>query len=97
MTTLVEKIYLAAANVGFLKTCDWQPSNGSAIQTHAVGVSAPDQDVLSGLGVSTEYEMTYPNSCLWGSKPARWCKLRAWSIRCEKSWPWATGPRCGPN
>ena len=68
MTTLVEKLYRAAANVGFLKTCDWQPSNGSAIQTHAVGVSAPDQDVLSGLGVSTEYEMTYPNSCFVGLK-----------------------------
>ena len=68
MTTLVEKIYRAAANVGFLKTCVWQPSNGGVVQTHSVGFSAPDQDVLSGLGVSTEYEMTYPNSCLNGLK-----------------------------
>jgi len=68
MTTLVEKIYRAAANVGFLKACVWQPGDGSAVQTHSVGFSAPDKDVLSGLGVSTEYEITYPNTCLVGLK-----------------------------
>ena len=68
MSTLVEKIYLAAANVGFLKTCVWQPTDSGVAQTHSVGFSAPDQDVLSGLGVSTEYEMTYPNSCFVGLK-----------------------------
>jgi hypothetical protein len=68
MTTLVEKIYLAAANVGFLKTCVWQPGDGGAVQSYSVGFVAPDKDVLSGLGVSTEYEMTYPNSCLDGLK-----------------------------
>ena len=68
MTTLVEKIYRAAANVGFLKMCVWQPSDGGAAQTHSVGFSAPDQDVLSGLGVSTDYEMTYPNSRFVGLK-----------------------------
>lgn len=68
MTTLVEKIYRAAANVGFLKTCVWQPGDGGDVQTHSVGFSAPDKDVLSGLGVSTEYEITYPNTCLVGLK-----------------------------
>jgi hypothetical protein len=68
MTSLVEKLYRAAANVGFLKTCVWQPSDGGADQPHSVGFSAPDQDVLSGLGVSTDYEMTYPNSCFVGLK-----------------------------
>ena len=68
MSTLVEKIYLAAANVGFLKTCVWQPTDGGAAQTHSVGFSAPDKDVLSGLGVSTEFEMTYPNTCRVGLK-----------------------------
>jgi hypothetical protein len=68
MSTLVEKIYLAAANVGFLKTCSWQPSAGGAAQAHSVGFAAPDKDVLSGLGVSTEFEMTYPNTCLVGLK-----------------------------
>jgi hypothetical protein len=68
MTTLVEKIYRAAANVGFLKTCIWQHSDGSAAQTHSVGFSAPDKEMLAGLGVSTDYEMTYPNSCFVGLK-----------------------------
>ena len=66
MTTLIDKIYLAAANVGFLKICVWQPSDGSAAQTHAVGLTAPDKEVLSGLGVSTEYEIRYPQSCFTG-------------------------------
>jgi hypothetical protein len=68
MITLVEKIYLAAANVGFLKTCVWQPGDGGAVQSYSVGFVAPDKDVLAGLGVSTEYEMTYPNSCFVGLK-----------------------------
>jgi len=68
MTTLVEKLYRAAANVGFLKACVWQPSDGGAVQSHWVGFVAPDKDVLSGLGVSTDYEMTYPNSCFVGLK-----------------------------
>jgi hypothetical protein len=42
MTTLVEKIYLAAANVGFLKACVWHPTDGGVAQTHSVGFSAPD-------------------------------------------------------
>ena len=68
MTTLVEKIYLAAANVGFLKTCVWQPGDGGAVQSYSVGFVAPDKNVLSGLGLSTDYEMTYPNSCFVGLK-----------------------------
>ena len=68
MTTLVEKLYRAAANVGFLKTCVWQPGDGGAAQTHSVGFSAPDKEMLAGIGVSTEYEMTFPNSCFVGLK-----------------------------
>lgn len=68
MTTLVEKIYRAAANVGFLKVCVWQPSDGGVAQTHSVGFTAPDKDVLSGMALSTEYEMTYPSSCFAGLK-----------------------------
>jgi len=68
MATLVEQIYLAAASVGFLKTCLWQPSAGGAAQTHPVGFGAPDRDVLSGLSLSTEYEITYPNTCFVGLK-----------------------------
>jgi hypothetical protein len=68
MSTLVEKIYRAAANVGFLKTCTWQPSDAGTVQAYSVGFIAPDKDVLSGLGVSTEFEMTYPNTSLVGLK-----------------------------
>jgi len=68
MTTMVEKIYRAAANAGFLKTCTWQPDMGGAKQTQSVGFFAPDKEVLSGLGGSTEYEITYPNTCLVGLK-----------------------------
>lgn len=68
MSTLVEKIYLAAANVGFLKTCVWQPTDGGSAQTHSVGFSAPDKEVLAGFSVSTEFEMTYPNTSLVGLK-----------------------------
>jgi hypothetical protein len=68
MTTLVEKIYHAAANAGFLKTCVWQPGAGGADQVHCVGFTAPDKEVLSGLGGSTEYEITYPSSCFVGLK-----------------------------
>jgi hypothetical protein len=68
MSTLVEKIYRAAANVGFLKTCVWQPTDGGAAQTHSVGFAAPDKEVLAGFSVSIEFEMTYPNTCLVGLK-----------------------------
>jgi len=66
MTSLVERIYRAAANVGFLKTCVWQPSAGGEQQSYPVGWSAADQDVLSGLTSSTEFLMTYPSSCFTG-------------------------------
>lgn len=68
MLTLAERLYLAAANAGFLKACIWQPSVGGAPHTHSVGIRAPDQDILSGLGVSTEHEMTYPTTCFVGLK-----------------------------
>lgn len=68
MPSLVEKIYRAAANAGFLKTCLWQPGDGRPTQTQSVGFFAPDKDVLSGLGLSTEYEITYPSTGLVGLK-----------------------------
>lgn len=68
MVTLVEQIYRAAANAGLLKPCIWQPGAGAVTQSHQVGFSAADQDVLSGLGVSTEYAMTYPLGCFAGLK-----------------------------
>ena len=58
--SLVAQIYESAANAGLLKECLWQPSDGSPSQTHQVGFSSPDDSLLDGLALSTEYVMTYP-------------------------------------
>ena len=63
---VVDAIYEAAANVGFLRECRWQPTDGTALQTHQVGFAAPDDTVLDGLTLSTEYVMTYPATALVG-------------------------------
>ena len=57
---LVEQIYASAANAGLLKECLWYPSNGAPSQRHQVGFASPDESLLDGLTLSTEYEMTYP-------------------------------------
>lgn len=63
---LVEKIYEAAANVGFLKECLWRPSDGSPPQLHRVGFAAPDETLLDGLTASTEYVLSYPTMIFEG-------------------------------
>jgi len=59
---LVERIYAAAANAGLLRECTWQPSDGRAAQTYKVCFAAPDETLLDGITMSTEYVMTYPAS-----------------------------------
>ena len=66
---LIERIYEAAANVGFLKSCRWTPSGGGASQTFEVGFAAPDETILEGLTASTEYVMSYPASVFVGLAP----------------------------
>jgi hypothetical protein len=63
---IVEEIYASAANAGFLKECLWRPSDGSPPQRFSVGFGAPDDTVLDGLTLSTEYVMTYPASIFIG-------------------------------
>ena len=63
---IVEQIYEAATNAGLLKDCLWRPSDGSPTQRHPVGFAAPDDTVLDGLSLSTEYVMTYPASIFIG-------------------------------
>ena len=63
---IVDAIYRAAANAGFLRECRWQPTDGTASQTHQVGFAAPDDTLLDGLTLSTEYVMTYPVTALVG-------------------------------
>ncbi len=63
---LVETVYAAAAGAGLLQACVWHPSDGSAAQSHSVGFSCPDESLLDGLTVSTEYAMTFPASVFTG-------------------------------
>lgn len=63
---LVERVYEAATNVGLLKECRWQPSDGSPAQIRHVGFAAPDDTLLDGLTSSTEYVITYPASVFVG-------------------------------
>lgn len=63
---LVERVYAAAANAGLLRECHWQPGDGSPLQTHPVGFSAPDDTVFDGLAATTDYQITYPASVFRG-------------------------------
>lgn len=63
---LVEQVYEAATNAGLLKDCSWQPSGGSPAQQHPVGFSAPDDTILDGLALNTDYAITYPSSVFVG-------------------------------
>jgi len=68
--SLIETLYEAAANAGLLQVCVWHPSDGSAAQIHPVGFSCPDESLLDGLTVSTDYVITYPTSRLVGLAPS---------------------------
>jgi hypothetical protein len=63
---LVEQVYASAANAGLLKDCRWQPSGGSPAEQHPVGFTAPDDTLLDGLALNTDYAMTYPASVFVG-------------------------------
>lgn len=63
---LVEQVYEAATNAGLLRDCLWQPSVGSPAEQHPVGFSAPDDTVLDGLALNTDYAITYPASVFVG-------------------------------
>ncbi len=63
---LVEQVYAAAANAGLLRDCHWQPSGDSPAEQHPVGFSAPDDTVLDGLALNTDYAITYPASVFVG-------------------------------
>ena len=66
---LVETVYAAAASAGLLQLCVWHPSDGSAMQSHPVGFSCPDESLLDGLTVSADYAMTFPASAFVGLAP----------------------------
>ena len=95
--SLVAQIYESAANTGLLKECVWYPSNGAPSQRHQVGFAAPDESLLDGLTLSTDYEMTYPGTAFGDLLHARWSRSVDRPSRCETSEPWATVPNSAPS
>ena len=63
---LIERLYQSAANAGLTVRCRWLPAGGGPARTQQVGFSAPDNTVLDGLALNTDYAITYPSSCLKG-------------------------------
>ncbi|MGH8572391.1 MAG: head-tail joining protein [Gammaproteobacteria bacterium] len=64
MTIGLEDLYEAADRAGFLKEAEWTPPGGGMPVRIMVGFRAPDEPVLDGLAVSTEYAITYPVTAL---------------------------------
>jgi len=62
----VEAIYAAAANAGLLKLARLQQADGSAPVVAHVGFTAPDNTLLDGLAVGTDFEMAFPASVFTG-------------------------------
>ena len=63
---IVEQIYESAANAGLLRDCLWHPSGGAPPQSARVGFAAPDDTILDGLALNTDYAITYPASVFVG-------------------------------
>ena len=62
----LQRLYGAAARAGLLKDCTWRPTDGRPAEIYPVGFAAPDTLRLDGLTLSTDYEMTYPQSLFEG-------------------------------
>ena len=63
---IVEQVYSAAANAGLTVRCRWFPAGGGSAKTQQVGFSAPDDTVLDGLTLNTDYAIPYPASVFVG-------------------------------
>jgi hypothetical protein len=61
----IETFYDAAARSGLLREAIWAPDIGPVV-TAWVEFRAPDETILDGLGVSTDYGIRYPASRLVG-------------------------------
>jgi hypothetical protein len=57
---MLERFYEAAARAGLLSLATWLPADGSDPETGTVDFRAPDETVLDGLGLSTDYSIRYP-------------------------------------
>ncbi len=63
----IESLYDAAARSGLLQEAIWIPNLGPVVATW-VEFRAPDASILDGIGMSTDYAMRFPASCLTGIK-----------------------------
>lgn len=63
---LIDRLYQAAANAGLTVRCRWLPAGDGPARTQQVGFSAPDDTVLDGLALNTDYAITYPASVFVG-------------------------------
>ena len=57
---MLDRLYDAAARAGILSLATWLPSDGADPETVSVDFRAPDETVLDGLGLSTDYAIRYP-------------------------------------
>ena len=63
---MLERLYDAAARAGLLSLATWLPEDGTDPETAWVEFRSPDETVLDGLGLSTDYAMRYPTSVFVG-------------------------------
>jgi hypothetical protein len=63
---MLERLYDAAARAGLLSLATWLPEDGADPETAWVEFRSPDETVLDGLGLSTDYAMRYPASAFHG-------------------------------
>ena len=94
---IVATLYEAAANAGLLKECVWRPSDGGPPRTNMVGFAAPDETLLDGLTVSTEYVMSYPATIFAGLGPRETVEIAVGSSTCGSCVRSATAPRFVPS
>lgn len=87
----VEELYDAAARAGLLTRA---VISGADV---FVDYTAPDEDVLDGLGVSRNHASAIPQAgCRSWPSATRW-KSAGTAIACARSSRWATAPRCAPR
>jgi hypothetical protein len=63
---LSERLYQSASKAGFTVSCRWFPAGGAKPKSHQVGFTAPDDTVLDGMALNTDYAVTYPASVFVG-------------------------------
>ncbi len=61
----IDALYQTAGRAGLLHPAIWRPSPGKMV-TAWVDFRAPDESILDGLGVSTDYSIRYPAARLAG-------------------------------